>query len=81
MMRQVVSMVGGIVIALYALFFIVPLLSSTKTGEASLFNQTDPTIALSNTLGTGFYSAIWFIPIIAGAFLLISFALRRDAFE
>lgn len=80
-MRQVVSLIGGIVIALYALFFIVPMLSSTKTGEVSLFNSTDPTISLSQTLGTGFYSAIWFVPIIVGVFLLIAFALRRDVYE
>ena len=81
MMKQVVTLIVGIVLALYSLFFIVPMLSTTKTGESSLFNQTDPTIALSNTLGTGFYSAIWFVPVIVGVFLLISFALRRDAYE
>lgn len=78
MMREVVSLLGGIIIALYALFFIVPMLSTTKAGEAPLFNSTDPTIALSNTIGQGFYDAIWFVPIIIGAFLLISFALRMD---
>lgn len=78
MMREVISLLGGIIIALYALFFIVPMLATTKTGEAPLFNSTDPTIALSNTIGQGFYDAIWFVPVIIGAFLLISFALRMD---
>lgn len=78
MMREVISLLGGIIIALYSLFFIVPMLSTTKAGEAPLFNSTDPTIALSNTIGQGFYDAIWFVPIVIGAFLLISFALRMD---
>lgn len=80
-MREVVSLIGGIVIALYSLFFIVPMLSATKAGEAPLFNSTDPTISLSQNLGSGIYTIIWFIPIIVGSFLLISFALRRDIYE
>lgn len=81
MMREIVGFIGALVLALYALFFIVPMLSVTKSGEAPLFNATDPTIALSNTIGTGFYNVIWFIPIIVGAFLLISVAIRRDPFD
>lgn len=53
------------------------MLSTTKSGEAPLFNQTDPTIALSNNIGSGFYLAIWFVPVIIGAFLLISYSLRN----
>lgn len=80
-MREVVGLIGGIVLSLYAFFFIVPMLSFTKTGEASLFNSTDPTIAMSQSLGTGMYNVIWFIPFFVGAFLLMSFALRRDPLE
>ena len=80
-MRQVVSLIVGIIVALWLNFFLVPMLSTTKTGEAPLFNATDPTISLSQTLGTGFYSAIWFVPVIIGVFLIISYALRREAWE
>lgn len=80
-MRQVVGLIGGIVLSLYAFYFIVPMLSFTKAGEAPLFNATDPTIALSNSLGTGMYNVIWWIPFFIGAFLLISYALRRDVLE
>ena len=78
MMREVIGLLGGIIMALYSLFFIVPMLATTKSGEAPLFNSTDPTIALSNTIGQGFYDAIWFVPVIIGLFLLIAFALKMD---
>ncbi len=81
MMREVVGLIGGIILALYTLFFLVPMLSFTKAGESSLFNSTDPTISMSYTLGTGMYNVIWFIPLLVGAFLIISFALRRDIYE
>lgn len=81
MMRQVIGLIGGVVLSLYSLYFIVPMLSLTKTGESSLFNATDPTIALSQSLGQGMYNAVWFIPLLVGAFLLISFALQRDPLE
>ena len=80
-MRQVISLIGGIILAIYSLYFIVPMLSITKTGESALFNSSDTTIALSQNLGQGMYTVIWFIPVVVGVFLIISFALRRDAFE
>jgi len=80
-MREVVGLVGGIIIALYCLFFIVPMLSITKTGESALFNSSDSTISLSQNLGQGMYTFIWFVPVIVGVFLIISFSLRRDQFE
>lgn len=80
-MRQVIGMVGGIGIALFMMYFALPMLTITKSGEASLINATDPDIALSQNLGSGFYTVLPLIPILVGAFFLISFALRRDAFE
>lgn len=80
-MREVIGVIGGITIAEFALYFFLPALTLTKAGESALLNSTDPTIALSQNLGGGFYSVLPFIPIIVGVFLIISFALRRDILE
>lgn len=80
-MREVVALVGGIVMAAYILFFALPLLQTEKTAMGSLLNATDPTIALSNQLGQGFYSALPLIPVLVGVILIIAYALRRDQLE
>ena len=81
MMREVVALIAGIVLAGYALFFALPMLNTEKSAMNALLNATDPTIALSQSLGQGFYNALPFIPIIVGVFLIISYALRRDPLE
>ena len=78
-MRQVVSALVGIFMALYFMYFFYPLLSTSHTNFNILVNATDPVIAQSYTLGSGFYMVIPAIPLLVGAFVIINFALKRDA--
>lgn len=80
-MREVVSLIVGIVMVLYALYFAIPMLNNERAATVGFINMTDPTINNSVTLGVGFYDALPFIPIIVGIFLLISYSLRRDPLE
>lgn len=82
-MRQIVSLIIGIVMVLYMMYWMIPLLNSEHTNFANplLINSTDPTVVTSFALGQGFYTALPLIPILAGVFLLINYALKRDAGE
>lgn len=73
--------ITGIFMALYFMYFVFPLLSTSHTNFNILVNATDPTIATSYTLGSGFYTIIPLIPILVGAFVIINFSLKRDAGE
>ena len=79
MMRQVAATITGIFMSLYFMYFFYPLLSTTHTNFSLLVNSTDPTIATSYTMGSGFYQIIPLLPLLIGAFVLINFALKRDA--
>lgn len=81
MMRQIVAGITGVIMTLYLLYFAIPMLSIQYTASTSFFNQTDPTIVLSTTLGTGFYTILPLIGIFVMAFLVIAYALRREPFE
>ena len=81
MMRTVVAVITGIFMSLYFMYFMYPALSTTHTNFGLLVNSTDPTIATSYTLGSGFYQVIPLLPLLGGAFILISVALKRDAGE
>lgn len=80
-MRETVSLVMGIIMMLFVLYFAIPLLATEKTATTALFNQTDPTISTSTTLGNGFYMILPLGGILAGVFLYIAYSLRRDALE
>lgn len=80
-MRDVVGAITGIFIALYMMYFFIPLLSTTHTQFSQLVNVTDPTIISSYNLGGGFYQVIPVIPIIVAIFILINVALKRNADE
>jgi hypothetical protein len=80
-MREVVGSITGIFMALYFMYFMIPLLNTSHTNFGILVNATDPTIATSYTLGSGFYMVIPLIPLFVGAFVLINMALKRDAGE
>ena len=83
-MRQVVGTLTGIFMALYFMYFIFPLLSTEHTLfslQPTLVNTTDTTVVTSYNLGQGFYTAIPLIPLLIGAFVIINFALKRDAGE
>lgn len=67
--------------ALYFMYFVFPLLSTSHTNFNILVNATDPTIVTSYALGSGFYTIIPLIPILVGAFVIINFSLKRDAGE
>lgn len=81
MMREVVALIAGIVMAAYLLFFAIPLLTTEKSAMNAFLNTTDSTISLSQNLGQGFYSALPLIPVFVGVFLIISYALRHDPLE
>ena len=81
MMREVVGGITGIIVTLYLLYFALPLLETERIASLQFFNQTDPTIATSLTLGSGWYTALPFIGIMVMVFLLIAYALRREPFE
>lgn len=78
-MRQIVSTLVGIFMSLYFMFFYYPLISTSHTNFNLLVNSTDPVIAQSYTLGSGFYQVIPAIPLLVGAFTIINNALKRDA--
>ncbi len=82
-MRTIVACLTGIFMALYFMYFLFPMLTSEHTyfTNAYLVNATDPTVVTSYNLGQGFYTAIPFIPILVGGFVIISTALKRDAGE
>lgn len=80
-MREVVSTLTGIFMALYFMYFMYPMLSTTHTNFSLLVNSSDTTIAQSYILGQGFYNVIPWLPIIGGAFVLINVALKRDSGE
>lgn len=81
-MRQIVGAITGIFIALYFMYFIFPLLSTEHTmfsASPYLVNTTDTVTANSYNLGQGFYTMIPLIPILVAGFVLINYALKRDA--
>lgn len=78
MMREVVGTLTGVLMALYFMYFMFPLLSTTHTNFNLLVNATDPTIATSYTLGGGFYQIIPLIPLIVGGFVIFSVAIKRE---
>ena len=63
------------------MYFVIPLLSTEHTNFANplLINSTDPTVVSANTLGQGFYQVMPAIPLLIGAFVIINYALKRDA--
>lgn len=81
MMREVVGTITGIFMALYFMYFMYPLLSTTHSNFSILVNATDPTIATSYTLGSGFYNIIPLVPLLVGGFVIFSVALKRDVGE
>lgn len=81
MMKEIVGLVVGIPMALYSLYFFLPLLSSEHAATQSFFNQTDPVIAQANDFGQGWFLVLPLAGIFVGAFLFISIALRRSQFE
>ena len=83
MMRMVVATITGIFMSLYFMYFIIPLISAEHTNFANplLINSTDPTVITSFNLGQGFYQIMPLVPILVGAFIIISVALRRDPGE
>ena len=80
-MRQVVSTLTGIFMALYFMYWFIPMVSTTHTNFANplLINSTDATVVTSFALGQGFYIMIPMIPILVGAFVIINYALKRDS--
>lgn len=80
-MREVVGALTGVIITLYLLYFAIPMLSITHDSAILFFNQTDPTISTTLALGSGWYSALPLVGILVMAFLLFSYALRREPYE
>lgn len=84
MMRQVVATLTGIFVVLYLMYWVIPLLSTEHTlfsANPLLVNTTDATVVTSYNLGQGFYNILPLIPILVAAFVLINYALKRDAGE
>ena len=84
MMRQVVGTLTGVLIVEYLMYWIIPLISSEHTmfsASPLLVNTTDATVVTSYNLGNGFYNILPLIPILVAAFVLINYALKRDAGE
>lgn len=79
MMRLVVALITGVLITLYFMFFMYPLMYSTHQNFANMVNTSDTVIVSSYNLGSGIYTALPFIPILVGVFIIFSVALRRDA--
>lgn len=82
MMRQIVGAITGIFLALYFMFFVIPLMSTEHTlfsASPYLVNTTDTVTSTSYNLGQGFYTFLPMIPIGVAAFVLINYALKRDA--
>jgi hypothetical protein len=80
-MRVIVAGITGIFIALYFMYWIIPLLNTEHTNFSTplLINTTDATVVTSYNLGQGFYQVLPIIPIFIFAFVIISYALKRDA--
>ena len=83
MMRLIVSLITGILMALYFMYFAFPLLSSEHTNFSNplLINSTDPTVVTSFALGNGFYQFMPLTPVFIVIFIWVSIALRRDPGE
>ena len=82
-MRIVVACITGIFMALYFMYFVIPLLSVEHTNFSNplLINTTDATVVTSYNLGQGFYQIMPVIPLLIGAFVIINVALKRDPGE
>jgi len=83
MMREVVGLIVGVAMALYFMYFMFPLLSSEHTyfSNPLLVNVTDPVVVTSYNLGQGFYTALPWIPLFVGGFVIFSVALKRGTGE
>lgn len=83
MMRVVVGLLTGILMALYFMYFAFPLLSSEHTAFSNplLINTTDSTVVTSYNLGQGFYTVLPWIPLLVGGFVVINYSLKRDSGE
>lgn len=82
MMRQVVSTLTGILMALYFIYFAVPMIYTEHNSLMTsplIINSTDPTVVTSFNLGSGFYTILPLIPILVGCFVIINVSLKRDA--
>lgn len=79
-MRIVVATITGVLMALYFMYFVIPLLSTEHSNFMNplLINSTDPTVVTSFNLGQGFYQIMPAIPLLVGAFVIINYALKRD---
>lgn len=55
--------------------------STEHTQFNQLVNATDPVIATSYTLGSGFYMILPLICLLVAGFVIINYALKRDAGE
>lgn len=78
-MRVVVGTISGIFMSLYFMYFMFPMISTEHTNFNSLVNASDPTIATSYTLGSGFYTVLPLIPLLIAGFVIINYSLKRDA--
>ena len=69
--------------ALYMMYFAIPLMNTEHTAFSNplLINTTDSTVVTSYALGQGFYTIIPLIPIFVMGFVIINYALKRDAGE
>ena len=77
-MRLVIASITGILMALYMMYFVIPLLSIEHTNFATFVNGSDTTVIQSYALGSGFYQVMPLIPILIAGFAIISYALKRD---
>lgn len=76
--------ITGIFLALYFMYFVIPLMSTEHTmfsASPYLVNTTDTVTSNSYNLGQGFYTFLPLIPIGIAAFVLINYALKRDPGE
>jgi len=81
MMRMVVSTLMGVIVSLYLMYYFFPLLQTEKNTLALIVNSTDPIIVTSNAMGSGFYTALPFIPIFVGLFIIFAYALKRSIYD
>lgn len=82
-MRAITGGLSGIFVAIYMMYFAIPLISAEHTNFANplLINSTDPTVVTSFNLGSGFYQVMPLVPVLIVVFIWISIALRRDSGE
>ena len=82
-MRVIVGLITGILMALYFMYFVFPLLSSEHTAFSNplLINSSDPTVVTSYNLGQGFYTALPWIPLLVGGFVVINYSLKREGYD